>query len=67
MRSEAKQYRAKAEECARRADEATDPQVKAAFKEVEREWLEMARLSEEGACGKNFGGDAAADLAFQEQ
>jgi hypothetical protein len=49
MPSEAKQYRANAEECARRAEKAAVPQVKAAFKEVERQWLEMARLSEEGA------------------
>jgi hypothetical protein len=47
MPSEAERYRAKAEECARRAEKAMDPQVKAAFKKVEREWLEMARLSED--------------------
>jgi hypothetical protein len=47
MPSEVEQYRANAEECAQRAEKATDPEVKAAFKKVEREWLEMARLSED--------------------
>jgi hypothetical protein len=48
MPSEAEQYRVKAEECARGAEKAMDPEVMAAFKEIERQWLEMARLSEEG-------------------
>jgi hypothetical protein len=49
MPSEAEQYRAKAEACARRAEKAADPEVMAAFKEIERQWLEMARLSEDRA------------------
>jgi hypothetical protein len=48
MLSQAEQYRANAEECARGAEKAMDPEVMAAFKEIERQWLEMARLSEEG-------------------
>ena len=46
MLSRAEDYKAKAEECARRADAARDPETKHLFEDMARQWLDLAKWAE---------------------
>jgi len=44
--SKAEEYRSKADDCRRRAQEAHDPDAKRQFEELARGWLELAKRAE---------------------
>ena len=51
MPTRAQEYRAKAQECAQRAKAARDPEAKRTYEDMARQWLDLARRSEEGGGG----------------
>jgi hypothetical protein len=51
MPTRAQEYRAKAQECAQRAKATRDPEAKRTHEDMARQWLDLARRSEEGGGG----------------
>jgi hypothetical protein len=47
LQSKAEEYRARAAECARRAEAARDPEVHASYTEMARAWLRLASYVDE--------------------
>ena len=51
MPTRPEQYRAKAQECARLARAARDPEAKRTYEDMARQWLDLAKRAEDSGGG----------------